>query len=114
MTDYIPYFTAFGLGSIITALVQTFLARWTKNTERVFAERKEAYVGLLEAWVRQEDADFSDHASRDAGHWLTRAKLVASNPTYRRLCKWEELEPGSPERAIATNALRDQMRKDLT
>lgn len=41
---------AFGLGSLLTAVAQFWLARGARLEERNFEERKVAYIGLLEAY----------------------------------------------------------------
>jgi len=44
--------TAFGLGSIVTVLVQALLAHWSRRGERSFREKKAAYPGLPDAYRR--------------------------------------------------------------
>ncbi|MDP4033436.1 MAG: hypothetical protein Q8P60_11390 [Pseudorhodobacter sp.] len=43
---------AFGLGSVVTALFQSWLAQRSKQGERRFREKQAAYIGLPEAYYR--------------------------------------------------------------
>ena len=111
--DWVSYLTVFGAGSLITALVQFILNNRATSQRRQYDERKEAYIGLLEAWVRQEDERFSDASCRDVGHWVLRSELVASAPVFALLKKWKDTEPGSAERIDVTDRLKSAMRDDL-
>ena len=53
MTQILSLITAFGLGSIVTALIQSWLAQRAMKGERSFREKQAAYVGLLEAYHAQ-------------------------------------------------------------
>ena len=105
--------TAFGLGSILTVIVQYYVSNRSAVKHRKYDERKEAYIGLLEAWVRQESADFSQATMKDVGHWILRSQLVASEGVYTLLSDWMEAEPGSKVRIDVTNRLKSAMRDDL-
>jgi hypothetical protein len=109
----LSYLTVFGAGSLLTALVQILLNTRAKNRQRQYDERKEAYVGLLEAWVRQEDDGYSDASMRDVGHWVLRSELVASTAVFELLKKWQDTKPGSDERIETTKRLKLAMRDDL-
>jgi len=104
---------AFGLGSLATTLLQNWLAMRSRREERSFSERKEAYVGLLEAWVRSENGGLTEESARDVGHWVARCELVASDAAYQALGKWMASEPGSETRKAATETLKSQMREDM-
>lgn len=80
--DWISYLTVFGVGSLLTALVQILLNNRTASRQRIYDERKEAYVGLLEAWVRQETGVVTEATMKDVGHWVLRSQLVASQPVF--------------------------------
>ena len=83
------------------------------DKNRSFQERKEAYIGLLESWVRQENDNFSETSLFDVGHWVLRAELVASAKVFSLLKMWQETVPGSMERKQTTDALKAAMRQDL-
>ena len=96
--DWIAAVGAFGLGSVATTFIQGFLSIKSDQRNRNFQERKEAYVGLLESWVRQENDGFTLATELDVGHWLLRSKLVCSNSVLELLETWEDSKPGSKER----------------
>jgi len=111
--DWVSYLTVFGAGSLLTALVQIILNNRATSKRRQYDERKEAYIGLLEAWVRQENEGFTDASLFDVGHWVLRSELVASAPVFALLKIWKDAEPGSAERIDATDRLKLAMRDDL-
>ncbi|UWQ36674.1 hypothetical protein K3552_14485 [Leisingera aquaemixtae] len=98
---------------MVTAIVQSWLSLRAQTKARSFQERKEAYIGLLEAWVRQENDNFSEMSLLDVGHWVLRAELVASAKVFSLLKTWQETLPGSMERKQTTDAFKAAMRQDL-
>jgi len=105
--------TAFGLGSILTSFVSWFVSNRSIIKQRKYDERKEAYVGLLESWIKQEKDHFSANSGLDVGHWLLRAQLVASENVFLLLKNWENSVPGADDRIEVTNKLKSAMRDDL-
>lgn len=104
---------AAGFGSLLTVKLRHWTSRSADHSDRLFNERKEAYLGLLESWVRQENEEFSETSFRDVGHWVLRCELVASNNVFDCLQNWKSSAPGSEARTIATDALKAAMRMDL-
>ena len=111
--EFLSIITAFGLGSILTSFVQWFVANRSTIKQRKYDERKEAYVGLLESWVRQEKENFSGTSELDVGHWLLRSQLVASENVYSLLESWGDTVPGADDRVEITKKLKSAMRDDL-
>jgi hypothetical protein len=112
--DWLALLGAFGLGSVVTTVVQSLLSSRIEKHGRIFQERKEAYVGLLEAWVEQEDNNFDSKSYRDVGHWFLRSELVASKLVLEALRNWSASDPGSSDRIEATKTLKSKMRDDLS
>lgn len=52
--DIIQFLTAFGLGAIVNAYIQSWLSKLSYISKRNFEEKKEAYVGFLEAMHNSE------------------------------------------------------------
>jgi hypothetical protein len=50
----IQFLSAFGLGAIVTALVQAWLSNVAYRRQRDFQETKESYVGFLDALHQSE------------------------------------------------------------
>jgi len=111
--EWLPLLGALGIGSILSAVIQWVLVTRNQNKRDSYKERKEAYIGLIEAWVRQENHNFDDISYRDVGHWTLRCELVASNFVFDALEQWQGAEPGSEKRIAATNHLKAMMRNDL-
>ena len=103
----------FGLGAVVTAIIQHLLTARTQDKRDVRAERKEAYVGLWEAFHRQTASHYSEESYSDVGHWLFRCELVASRDVSKKLSIWSDMEPSSDERPAATETLKTAMRNDL-
>ncbi|WP_007197323.1 hypothetical protein [Hoeflea phototrophica] len=60
----VSFIAAFGLGSLLTAVIQFWLARRARIDERNFEERKLAYIGLLEAY-HQAAVEGTDTAAKN-------------------------------------------------
>ena len=112
--DWLSLLGVFGLGSVVTTIVSNYLISIKDRKIKSFDERKEAYIGLLEAWVRQENNDFDQQSRLDVGHWVLRSELVASPDVYEKLQIWKSLSPDSDDRIKATESLKSSMRSDLT
>ena len=110
--EWVPLITAFGIGSIVSTVVQTVLAQRGQKKQRSFDERKAAYIGFWEA-IRRQDRKFDEGSKIDLGHWIVRCELVAPASVRQALEKWNELEPGSVDRPDATEKLKHSMRVDL-
>ncbi len=50
MLEFIEWLTAFGVGSIFSVAVQTYLTQRAATKQRNFQEKKEAYVGVLDSF----------------------------------------------------------------
>jgi hypothetical protein len=112
----IQFFSAFGLGALITALVQAWLTRHAEDAKRNFQEKKDAYVGLLDALHRSE-TDQTEEASRFVGLWMDRIELVGSKGVIvvcRRLTQTNPVGGHThPDRPDVLFRLKEAMRRDL-
>jgi hypothetical protein len=118
--DYIQFISAAGIGGIIGGLLTAFVQSWLSNKQRLndrsFQEKKEAYVGFLEAMHRSE-IERSEESALHVGHWQARIELVGSESVIRGCIRITETNPNDtgvhPDRPQAIKELRDAMRKDL-
>lgn len=114
--DWTALVAAFGIGSICTALVQFYLQQHVTKNARKFTEKKEAYVGLLDA-LREGDTDESDQASFMIGHWINRVELVGSPEVVAQANRLKKTNPLGrkihPDRPENMALLRAAMREDL-
>lgn len=112
MMQLIPLLTAFGLGSIVTALIQSWLAQRSKQDERRFLEKQSAYIGLLEAYHRAA-VERTDESAKGFAYWQMRCELVAPKPVRDAISQIVETNDDRPARMEADRVLREAMRKDL-
>jgi hypothetical protein len=112
MDQFLPLLTAFGLGSIITAVVQYWLANRSKGAERKFQEKQAAYVGLLEAYHRAA-VEGTDEASKLFGYWQMRCELVASKAVRDAITRVVDTNDDRPARQKADADMKIAMRADL-
>jgi hypothetical protein len=112
MAQLIPLLTAFGLGSIVTALIQSWLAQRSKRNDRRFHEKQTAYVGLLEAYHRAA-VKGTDETSKLFAYWQMRCELVAAKPVRDAICRIAETNDDPPARMNADRDMKEAMRADL-
>jgi hypothetical protein len=118
--NVVQLLSAAGIGGIIGSLLTTFVQAWLSNKSRIadrnFQEKKEAYVGFLEALHRSEVEHTSEASSR-AGHWQNRCELVAPEQVRTLIQGIIETNPRNgkthPDRPQVIRALKAAMREDL-
>lgn len=108
----IPLLTAFGLGSIVTAVVQSFIKRREWIETRNFRERKEAYIGLLEAYHKAAVSP-SNEAAKEFAYWQLRCELVAPDRVCKAIARIVETNDDQNARHTAHEDLKRGMRRDL-
>jgi hypothetical protein len=112
MIQIIPLLTAFGLGSIVTVLIQSWLTQRQKEDERAFREKQAAYVGLLEAYHRAA-IEGTDEAAKAFAYWQMRCELVAPASVRDAIRRIVETNEDRPARLTADLAMKEAMRADL-
>ena len=113
MIDWLGFLGAFGLGSVITALVQSFLSIKANDRQRRYLERKEAYIGLLDSWRKDDEEGNPPSNAFVNGHWALRCQLVGSDTVKSAIDTWMATEPGTKARQNVTKAIKRAMRDDL-
>lgn len=112
----IQFFSAFGLGAIVTALVQAWLSNRAYRLKRNFDERKECYIGSLDALHRSE-VTRTPEAALLVGHWQNRIELVGSPEVITACERIRQTNPNCgavhPDRPKAMRNLKSAMREDL-
>jgi hypothetical protein len=104
--------TAFGLGSVVTALIQSWLAQRSKQDERRFREKQAAYIGLLEAYHRAA-VEGTDEAAKNFALWQMRCELVAPEAVRRAIERIVETNEDRAGRTKAHDELKAAFRTDL-
>ncbi|MDJ0920182.1 MAG: hypothetical protein QNI84_03580 [Henriciella sp.] len=108
----LPLLTAFGLGSIITAFIQSWLQNRSQTRKRNFEERKAAYIGLLEAY-HEAAVSRSDKAAKNFAYWQMRCDLVAPPLVREAVAKIVETNDDVAARYEAHDRLKAALRDDL-
>ena len=108
----IPLLTAFGLGSVITALIQSYLTARSQTRQRNFEERKAAYIGLLEAYHRAA-VEGTDEAAKHFAYWQMRCELVSPAFVREAIARIVETNDDPQARYKAHDDLKGALRKDL-
>ena len=104
--------TAFGLGSVVTALIQSWLTQRSKQDERRFREKQAAYIGLLEAYHRAA-VEGTNEAAKNFALWQMRCELVAPEAVRRAIHRLIETNECREDREKAHDELKAALRADL-
>ena len=114
--NIIQFFSAFGLGAVVTALIQAWLSNIAYVSKRNFDEKKETYIGFLDA-LHKSEVEKTEESALNVGHWKNRIELVGTPSVIRACARIRETNPTSsglhPERPQALHELKEAMRKDL-
>ncbi|GAP67108.1 hypothetical protein MBSD_n2424 [Mizugakiibacter sediminis] len=101
-----------GAGSVVTALLQHFLARRAQLEDVLRKDRSEVYSGLLQALESLEVTNSIENAKR-FGMWAARAEVIGSDDVIDAIAKMRVTPPNSTERSAALALLLKRMRSDL-
>ena len=118
--DYIQIFSAAGFGSIIGSLLTVCVQAWLSNrqllSDRKFNEKKEAYVGFLQA-AHLNEIEQTVETAINWAYWQARCQVVGSKQVSRLVQKVEETNPIDgvihPDRPQTLIELKEAMRDDL-
>jgi hypothetical protein len=110
--DWLALLTAFGVGSIVSVGVQSWLDSRKETRRQRFSERREAYIGLLEAYHRVAREN-SPESRLNFGYWELRCRLVASESVSKTIEDFATTFPGGGDRKVAEETLLLVMRRDL-
>lgn len=118
--DYIQLISAAAIGGIVGSLLTTVVQAWLSNkqhlADRNFQEKKEAYIGYLDALYKSE-IQKTYEASLNVGYWQNRCELVGSPIVIKFVHAMEETNPTNgqahPKRPQVLYELKEAMRKDL-
>lgn len=112
MNQVISILGLLSVGSLLTVLVQHFLGIGIKTADRLFFERKEAFVGFLTAYTALGQGATWERQGEFA-YWEVRVQLVASQTVLNALKTLQNTASNSDERLQAHGDLVEAMRHDL-
>jgi hypothetical protein len=102
-----------GIGSLITSVATHFMTQRAASNDRLFQEKREAYLGLLKA-LHDASVHPSDAHSKAYALWQTRCELFGSATVSRYAQRIVDTNDGPPgERQEAFEGLEKAMRADL-
>lgn len=102
-----------GIGSLITSLATHFFTRRAAIRDRLYAEKREAYLGLLNA-LHQAAVSPSDQNAKNYALWQTRCELFGSRDVATFAQSMVDTNDGPSEaRGAAHRGLIDSMKADL-
>lgn len=115
--DIVQLISAAGIGGIVGSLLTTLAQAWFSNKQYVnsrnFQEKKEAYIGLLEAYRAAcfESGKDKEKKLGDFAYWSVRCALVSP----KEICSLVEQMKTSDtaKQSVAFKELQNLMRKDL-
>ncbi len=102
-----------GIGSLITSVVSTYMTRRSATSDRWYQEKREAYIGLLDA-LHNAAIKPSNENSKAYALWQTRCDLFGSKAVSKYAQLIVDTNDGPREnRAKAFEDLVSTMRADL-
>jgi hypothetical protein len=103
-----------GIGSLMTSAATHFMTRRAAANDRWYQEKREAYLGLLDA-LHDAAVHPSDVNSKAFALWQTRCALFGAKSVSSFAQRMVDTNDGqSGERREAFAGLIDAMRRDLT
>lgn len=113
METALAIFGGFGIGSIISQIVQYLLAQRLKKAERRTDELKQVFSGLLAAQASVIKNSNSTEHQIEFALWEARVQLVASPKVSKRIQEMKATAPHSDDRQVAIDAMLQTMRNEL-
>jgi hypothetical protein len=109
----LPLIAGLGIGSLLKSLADHFMTRRAIASDRWYQEKRESYLGLLNA-LHRAAVQPSDEHSKEYALWQTRCDLFGSNDVSKYVMRIVETN-NSPiaERNEAFRHLIIAMRADL-
>lgn len=101
-----------GIGSLITSVVTQFMSRRASSNDRLYQEKREAYLGLLTS-LHDAALHPSEESSKACALWQTRCELFGSPKVSKHVQQIIDTNDNRVEREKAFQGLTEAMRSDL-
>ncbi|MFA4994182.1 MAG: hypothetical protein WC521_02635 [Bdellovibrionales bacterium] len=114
MDWFLPLIGGLGLGSLLKGIVDYFLATKSKANDRLYNEKRETYLGLLNA-MHESEIHPSPENAKAYGNWHNRCKLFGSHGVIEASQRYIDTSADvqSDARKKAFEELFLEMRKDM-
>jgi hypothetical protein len=109
----LPLIGGLGLGSLLKSIIDHFNSRRAATQDRLYQEKREAYLGLLSA-LHKAALQHSNENSKEFALWQARCELFGS-PEVSQFAQAlvDTNNSARAERDSAFKGLIEAMRKDL-
>ncbi|NDV28622.1 hypothetical protein [Desulfovibrio sp. JC010] len=104
--------STFGLGALTVAVVQFFMTIYRDKKTLQFQEKKDAYLGLLEAY-HLAAVKPSPEAAKNFALWQMRCELVGNEEVVKSIQEIVDTNEDYAKRSLAHEKMKKAMRKDL-
>ena len=101
-----------GIGTLLTTVVNHYLAKKSEVAQKLYQEKRDAYIGMTRALY---DAEIEPGPKNEKmfGHWLNIAKIFAPQSVILAAQSVINSNPGSKERVKALEDFYGAMKNDL-
>ncbi len=110
--DLISLFTGLGIGSLLSVALQYYFNERSKSKTLAFQEKKEAFIGLLNAY-HQAAVRPSDENSKNFAYWQIRCELISTEQTRKAIAEIVKTNGLSEQRLVAHENLKICLRDEL-
>ena len=109
----LPLIGGLGIGSLLKSMIDHFISRRAIAHDRLYQEKREAYLGLLSA-LHQAAVEHSDQNSKAYALWQTRCQLFGSLDVSRfAQAMVDTNDSPRSDRDAAFQGLTNAIRQDL-
>jgi hypothetical protein len=109
----LPLVGGLGIGALIKSVFDHFMSRRAIVTDRLYQEKRETYLGLLNA-LHEAAVNPSDENSKTYALWQTRSQLFGSDQVAKYAQALVDTDGGPREaRSAAFKSLIEAMKSDL-
>ncbi len=110
--DWFPLIGYLGIGALLKGIVDHLLNKRAQTHSRLYNEKREAYLGLLQA-LHNAAVRPSDENAKTYALWQARCRLFGSERVYKAAQMMIDTNDDREGRHRADKELLDAMRDDL-
>ena len=107
-----PLLAGLGLGTLLTTIANHLMTRRASLSDRLYQEKREAYLGLLNA-IYTAASEPSDTNAKSYAHWHARCKVFGADDVERYAGLFADMSAAWDVRGERFEKLVAAMRADL-